>query len=407
MVLEPRCSDSYTEESRLVRANRHTQNTILKMKKKILYVDNRSQYFVSHRLPLAIAIRDHLADVHVTTLSRREEDVEVIASNGMLFHKLPHNSNGRSVVKPLLLGFELATLFKKLKPDLVHIFTLKAMCVGGLAFLGVDKSAVLMTVTGLGYAFTSRTIKARLLGTAVSTVMPSLFKRVGDDFIFQNQDDLTVFHEQFCIARERLHLIRGSGVDIRNYPMLAEKPGIPTVILVSRMLRDKGVIEFVEAARSLKLEGVQARFILVGDPDPENPAGIPASQLKEWHDTGVIEWRAYCHDMLSLFSEAHIVCLPSYREGIPKVLMEAAACGKPIVTTDAPGCREVVRHQETGLLVPPRDRRALAAALRILIRDPELRLSMGRNGRSLAEDEFSLERVIKENFKLYERILEN
>jgi glycosyltransferase involved in cell wall biosynthesis len=377
------------------------------VKKKILYVDNRSQYFVTHRLPLAMAVRDRLAEVHVTTLSRREEDLELIASKGLVFHKLPHNSNGRSVVKPLLLGFELATLFKRLKPDLVHIFTLKAMCVGGLAFLGVDKSAVLMTVTGLGYAFTSRTIKARLLGTAVSAIMPPLFKRAGDDFIFQNQDDLTVFHDQFRIARERLHLIRGSGVDIRNYPVLAEKPTVPTIILVSRMLRDKGVTEFVEAARSLKLEGIQARFLLVGDPDAENPAGIPASELLEWHDSGVVEWQRYCSDIRTLFSDAHIVCLPSYREGIPKVLMEAAACGRPIVTTDAPGCREVVRHQENGLLVPPRDGHALASALRTLIRDSELRLSMGRNGRSLAENEFSLERVIKENFKLYERILDN
>jgi glycosyltransferase involved in cell wall biosynthesis len=165
-------------------------------------------------------------------------------------------------------------------------------------------------------------------------------------------------------------------------------------------------MEFVEAAKALKLEGVQARFILVGDTDPENPAAIPASQLKEWHDSGVIEWRGYCRDMLSLFGEAHIVCLPSYREGIPKVLIEAAACGRPIVTTDAPGCREVVRHQENGLLVPPREPRALAAALRVLIGNPELRASMGRNGRVFAESEFSTERVIKENFKLYERILD-
>jgi len=377
------------------------------MKKKILYVDNRSQYFVSHRLPLAVAVRDQLADVHVTTLSRREEDINVIASNGMSFHKLAHNSNDRSVVRPLMLGFELAKLFKELRPDLIHFFTLKAMCVGGFAFVLAKKSNVLMTVTGLGYAFTSRSFKARLLGTAVSTIMPSLLKRAGDDFIFQNQDDLAVFRDQFRFARERLYLIRGSGVDTSRYTILAEKLGIPTVILVSRMLRDKGIVEFVEAASSLKLEGVQARFVLVGDPDPENPAGIPASQLKEWDESGVIEWRGYCHDMLSLFSEAHIVCLPSYREGLPKVLIEAAACGRPIVTTDAPGCREVVRHQENGLLVPPRDPHALAAALRVLITNPELRASMGRNGRSLAESEFSMERVIKENFKLYERILDN
>ena len=373
--------------------------------KKILYVDNRSQYFVSHRLPLALAVRDQLAEVHVTTLSRRDEDLKTITSNGITFHRLSYNSNDRSVVKPLMLGFDLARLFKELRPDLIHVFTLKAMCVGGVAFLMADKSAVLMTVTGLGYAFTSRTLKARLLGKAVSTIMPPLLKRAGDEFVFQNQDDLAVFHDQFRIDRERLSLIRGSGVNTDEYTMLSEKTGIPIVLLVARMLRDKGVVEFVEAARTLKLEGVQARFVLVGDPDPENPAGIPGSQLKEWHESGVIEWRGYCHDMLTLFSEAHIVCLPSYREGAPKVLIEAASCGKPIVTTDVSGCREVVRHNHNGLLVPPRDSRALADALRTLIRDPQLRISMGRKGRAFAESELSLEKVINENFKLYEKLL--
>ncbi len=375
------------------------------MKKKILFVDNRSQYFVAHRLPLAVAVRDRLAEVHVTALSRREEDIDAISSQGMMFHKLSRNSTDRSVVKPLMFGFDLAKLFEKLKPDLIHIYTLKAMCVGGLAFLRPSKSAVLMTVTGLGYAFTSQSLKARLLGKAVSTIMPRLLKRAGDDFIFQNQDDLAFFNEEFRIARERLNLIVGCGVDVRKYRMLAESPGIPTVILASRMLRDKGVVEFVEAAKSLRQEGVRAHFVLVGDPDPENPAGIPAAQLKEWHESGVVEWRGYCQDMVGLFSEAHIVCLPSYREGAPQVLIEAASCGKPVVTTDVSGCREVVRHGDTGLLVPPRDSRALADALRTLIRDPELRISMGRKARAFAESEFSLEKVINENFKLYERLL--
>jgi glycosyltransferase involved in cell wall biosynthesis len=377
------------------------------MKKKILFVDNRSQYFVAHRLPLAVAVRDHLAEVHVTALSRREEDIDVISSQSMVFHKLPHNSTNRSVVRPLMLGFELAQLFDRLKPDLIHIYTLKAMCVGGFAFLRANKSAVLMTVTGLGYAFTSQSLKARLLGKAVSTIMPRLLKRAGDDFIFQNQDDLAFFNEQFRIPRERLNLIVGCGVDVRKYTMLPENPGIPIIILPSRMLRDKGVVEFVEAARTLKLEGVQARFVLVGDLDPENPSGIPASQLKEWHESGVVEWRKYCQDMVGLFSEAHIVCLPSYREGAPQVLIEAASCGKPVVTTDVSGCREVVRHNQNGLLVPPRDSRALADALSILIRDPESRISMGHKGRAFAESELSLEKIVNENFKLYEKLLAN
>jgi glycosyltransferase involved in cell wall biosynthesis len=279
------------------------------------------------------------------------------------------------------------------------------MCVAGFALPLVEKSAVVMTVTGLGYAFTSQTLKARLLGKAVSTIMPPLLKRAGDEFVFQNQDDLAVFHGQFRLDPARLSLIRGSGVDTREYAMLSETSGIPIVLLVGRMLRDKGVVEFVEAARTLKLDGVQARFVLVGDPDPENPAGIRMEQLKAWHESGVVEWRSYCRDMLTLFSEAHIVCLPSYREGAPRVLIEAASCGKPVVTTDVSGCREVVRHKHNGLLVPPKDSRALADALRTLIKDSQLRTTMGKNGRAFAERELSLEKVISDNLRLYAKLL--
>jgi len=377
------------------------------MRKKILFVDNRSQYFVSHRLALAAAVRERLAEVHVTTLSRRDQDIEKIAASGMAFHRLSRNSNNRSVVKPLSLALELGRLFDELHPDLVHIFTLKAMCVSGFSLLRVHPKAVLMTVTGLGYAFTSRSLKARLLGASVAAIIPPLLRRAGDEFVFQNQDDLAIFNRRFGIEAERLFLIRGSGVDVGKYRAADERTGTPAVALVARMLRDKGVVEFVEAARQLKQEGLEARFILAGDPDPENPAGIAPEQLRQWHESGVVEWRGYCHDMPGLFAEAHIICLPSYREGAPRVLIEAASCGKPIVATDVSGCRELVRHGETGLLVPARDSGALAEALRALIQNRELRISMGRKGRAFAERELSLDRVIGENFKLYEKHLGN
>ncbi len=377
------------------------------MRKRILFVDNRSRYFVSHRLALAAAVRDRLGEVHVTTLSRRDQDIEKIAASGMVFHRLSRNSNNRSVIKPLSLALELGRLFDELGPDLIHIFTLKAMCVSGVSLLRAHPRAVLMTVTGLGYAFTSRSLKARFLGASVAAIIPPLLKRAGDEFVFQNQDDLAIFHRRFGIESERLFLIRGSGVDLGKYQTADERAGTPTVALVARMLRDKGVVEFVEAARRLKQEGVAARFVLAGEPDPENPAGIPPAQLQQWHESGVIEWRGYCHDMPALFAESHIICLPSYREGAPRVLIEAASCGKPIVATDVSGCRELVRHGETGLLVPARDSDALAGALRVLIQNRELRIAMGRNGRAFAERELSLDQVIRENFKLYEKHLSN
>jgi glycosyltransferase involved in cell wall biosynthesis len=375
------------------------------MKKKILYVDNRSQYFVANRLPLAKAARDRLAEVHVTTLSRREQDVEIIVSNGLSFHKLRCNATTGSIVKPVFMALELARLFKKLAPDFIHFFTLKAMCVGSMAFLLTRRTTAVMTVTGLGYTFTSHSLKALFLRAVLGTILAPMLKRSGEYFVFQNPDDLSFFHDHLRFPCERSYLIKGSGVDISRYMILPDEKGVPTIMLASRMLRDKGIFEFVESARQLKLKGVQVRFLLVGDIDLENPAGIPRSQLMEWHDSGIIEWRGYCPDMLPLFSEAHIVCLPSYGEGVPKVLIEGAACGRPLVTTNVPGCREVVRHEENGLLVPPADSQALSGALLRLIRDAKLRESMGRRGRVLVENEFSLEKVIDETFKIYERIL--
>jgi glycosyltransferase involved in cell wall biosynthesis len=201
-------------------------------------------------------------------------------------------------------------------------------------------------------------------------------------------------------------LIRGSGVDMNIFTPRPEPEGVPVVILAARMLWAKGIGEFVDAARLLREQKVEARFVLVGESDPGNPSAVPVWQLEQWHDSGVVEWWGACSDMPRVFAEAHVVCLPSYYpEGVPKVLIEAAACGRPIVTTDVPGCREVVRHEENGLLVPTRDPVALAAALRRLIMSPALRDFLGRRGREIAVAEFGLERVIAETLAVYGDLL--
>jgi len=179
------------------------------------------------------------------------------------------------------------------------------------------------------------------------------------------------------------------------------------VVLASRMLWDKGVEEFVNAAGSLQKKGVKAKFVLVGDADSGNPTAVPEAQLQIWNSSGIVEWWGQHNDMPAVFARAHIVCLPSYREGLPKVLIEAAASGRAIVTTDVPGCREIVRHGENGLLVPVRDSKALADALRILIEDPALRAKMGDRGRKIAVAEFSKEQVIKETLSVYHELLKD
>jgi glycosyltransferase involved in cell wall biosynthesis len=222
--------------------------------------------------------------------------------------------------------------------------------------------------------------------------------------IVQNPDDSTLLQTS-GLPSSRLRLIRGAGIDTQVFQPAAEPVGAVRVMLVSRMLWDKGVAEFVAAARLLTERGVSARFVLVGEPDRDNPAAVPEADLRAWHGQHGVEWWGRREDMVEVLHAAHIACLPSYREGLPKTLLEAAACGLPIVTTDAPGCREVVRDGDNGLLVPVRAASALADALRKLIENAPLRSEMGRRSRERAVAEFSREQVIAETLAVYQEVI--
>jgi glycosyltransferase involved in cell wall biosynthesis len=223
---------------------------------------------------------------------------------------------------------------------------------------------------------------------------------------FQNPDDLAVFIDKGIVSKEKTVLIKGSGVDTSIFKTTPEVEGLPVVVLASRMLWAKGIQEFVDAVRILSDSGVKARFALVGKSDPANPSAIPTDQLQSWNEGGVVEWWGHKSDMPGVFGQSHIVCLPSsYGEGVPKVLIEAAACGRAIVTTNTPGCREIVRHGENGLLIPVRDSKALADALRTLIENPDMRARMGARGREIAVAEFSEEKVIEQTLFVYGELL--
>jgi len=232
-----------------------------------------------------------------------------------------------------------------------------------------------------------------------------LLSRNNGCVILQNPDDRRMLTDSGLLKNDQVVLIKGSGVDMKKFSPSSENKGIVTVAMASRMLWDKGVREFVNAAEALRAEGINARFVLVGDTDPENPSAIKSHVLEQWQRSGVIEWWGRRDDMPAVFRMAHIVCLPSYREGLPKVLIEAAASGRPIVAADAPGCREIVRDGKNGFLVPARDSLALARALKRLIEDGQLRKKMGENGRVLAVTDFSSDKVIKDTLDLYREVL--
>ncbi|MFZ5468998.1 MAG: glycosyltransferase family 4 protein [Myxococcota bacterium] len=366
---------------------------------RILFVVNNPDFFLSHRLPIALAARDAGCEVHVATPAVPSS--ERIRSHGFTFHPFELSRKGASPLAELRSFAQLAWLFRRLRPDLVHLVTIKPVLYGSIAARLLSVPRVVAAVSGLGYIFIAQGARATLRRKLVELGYRFAFAHPKLSVIFQNPDDRDELVGRGLVEAEDSVLIRGSGVNIAQFVPTPEPKGTPTVVLASRLLLDKGVREFVEAARSLRSRGLEARFVLVGAVDAGNPASLSEDDVRSWVAEGTVEWWGHREDMPEVFAQAHIVCLPSYREGLPKVLLEAAACGRAIVTTDVPGCREVVQHEENGLLVPARDSVALADALRTLVADSERRRLFGQRSRRRAETEFSLEHVIRETLRLY------
>lgn len=373
------------------------------MSMRVLYVVNDASFFLSHRLPLALATQGEGFDVHVAT--PQSDDVEKLLAAGLTFHPIPLTRRGSILREEVASVIALYRLYRKVKPDLVHLVTIKPVLYGGIAARLAGVPAVVSALTGLGYVFIAQGLKASVMRLFVKGAYRFALGHTNGRVIFQNPDDRSSFLKSRLIDARQTVLIKGSGVDMTQFSPTSEPPGPPLVVFAARMLWDKGVGEFVEAAKYLCELGINARFALVGDTDSGNPAAVPNSQLEIWKKSGVVEWWGQHTNMPMVFAQSHVVCLPSYREGLPKVLIEAAASGLPIVTTDVPGCREIVRHDENGLLIPVRDVAALAEALRRLIEDAVLRRRMGARGREIAIAEFSVERVVSETLDVYRQLL--
>jgi glycosyltransferase involved in cell wall biosynthesis len=370
---------------------------------KLLFFVTEDWYFYSHRLPLAIAAKN--AGYDVVVVARVNQHGELIRAHGLKLINISISRRSRNPFKELLVVFRLFNIYRTEKPDIVHHVALKPVLYGSVAARLAGVGSVINALAGLGFLFVSKQRKAFFLRPIVEWAFRVLLNRANVRVILQNPDDMSLLINREILKPEQAVLIRGSGVDIEHFNVTEESNEIPLVVLASRMLWDKGVGVFVEAAKELKQQGVEARFCLVGEGDPDNPNSIPDSQIETWQSEKVIEWWGRRNDMPSVFAKSHIVCLPSaYGEGVPKVLIEAAACGKPIVTTDAPGCREIVRHQVNGLLVSINNKKALAAALLILINDKKLRISMGQSGREIVEKEFAIDIVVSQTLDLYKKV---
>lgn len=371
---------------------------------KIIFVVNEATFFLSHRLPLA---REAQRLGYAVIVACGEGTGESkLAEAGLEYRVLPLSRSGFNPIEEFATWRALLALYRQERPDLVHHITIKPVLYGTSAARWQAVRAVVNAVPGMGFVFTRRGVLAAARRAFVNLLYRLSLSHPNMRVIFQNSEDLRGFVDSGIVKRSRTALIRGSGVDLERFRAVPEPEGPVTFLLVARMLRHKGVQEFVGAARIVRQRHPQWRFVLAGDVDPGNPASLTREQLSYWHELGTVEWLGQREDVAELMSLAHVVCLPSYyREGVPKTLLEASACARPMITCDIAGCREVVRDGVTGLLVAPRDPLPIAAAAERLGADPELRRRMGKAALERARALFSVDDVVRDTFLVYQALL--
>lgn len=376
---------------------------------RIAYVINHVAFFASHRLPLALGARQSGFEVRLFTGQAGSPSMEPLAERDIARAEIPHQRVAfRSAsVNPLLEVWgliQLVRMLRRYRPDLVHCASPKGVLYGGLAARICGAEGLVLAISGMGYAFTGTGQKS-LARAAVRLVYLTLsrfvFRHPNLKVIVQNKDDQSALLNSGLVTESNLALIPGSGVQLADFSGCSSRDKELIVLLPARMLRDKGVEEFVNAARQIKSSAPHWRFILAGAADYQNPSAVSADQLRDWQREGIIEWLDHVENMVPLYSKAAIVCLPSYREGMPKVLLEAAAAACAVVTTDVPGCREAVLPGVTGDLVPVRDTKALADAINKLIENQNTREAYGSAGQQLAKTKFSLDTVVAQTLSIY------
>lgn len=326
---------------------------------------------------------------------------EIIEAQGIRVVPLPWQRSGSSWTQELGALWALWRIYRRERPDVVHHVALKPIVYGSMARWFAPVGLTVNAIAGLGFAFIGSTVRARVVQRALKLALRCLLRGRRSRVVVQNADDATVV-QTLGVPKTRVRIIRGAGVDPVRFSVSDEPPGDVVVTAVSRLLWDKGIGELVEASRLLRERGCAVVVRLVGAAGDDNPASIPHRTVEGWVRDGLVEWTGHRDDIPAVWREAHIAVLPSYREGLPKALLEAAACGRPIVATDVPGCKEIAQRDENALLVPPRDAVSLADAIETLVNDPAMRARFGKASRRLVESNFTEATIAAQTLALYE-----
>ena len=371
--------------------------------KKILFIVNLDSFFLSHRIDIAIRAQKNGYEVHLATVFTKHK--KKLKKYGFKLYSINISRAGQGILENIKSLTQIHSLLTIIRPDLVHAIGIKPIILGGIACRIRKVSCVVFSITGLGYIFLSEGFLPFLRRLFIIFLLKLCFNQKRSAVIFQNKDDLRLLVKATNLNIKKTVLIKGSGICLQRYkfrPIITRKQ-IPIILFASRLLIDKGIYEFVEAAKIVKSK-IPAKFIVAGTLDYENPSGINISIIKHWMQKDLINYIGYKKDIRNTIYQSYIVVLPSYGEGFPKILIEAAACGKPIVTTDVPGCRDSIIPGKTGLLVNKKNAIELAAAILHLIDNKKKYLGMCKNARKFAENSFDIREVVIKHLHLYRKI---
>ena len=371
------------------------------MSKKILFIVNVDWFFISHRLPLAIEALTKGYEVHIVSgISDKKEYLENL---GLKVHPLNISRSGTGIKGELKAFVEIYKILKKIAPDIAHFVTIKPVLYGGIASRFLGDFRKVFAISGLGFVFVAQTLKAKIVRTIVKAMYKIALGEKNSHVIVQNPEDKKVILSFNVTDNKDITLIKGSGVDLEQYSYKISENNIPKIVMASRLLKEKGVFEFAQAAKILENKNLKVEFELYGEIDEGNPNSLTKADLEKISKIANFEIKGFSSDIKSVFQKSDIVVLPSYYgEGLPKVLIEAAACGRAIITTDMPGCKDTIIENQTGLFCKAKDAESLAFQIEKLILDKDLRNSMGKAGRELAEKEFDIKKVVEKHFDIYE-----
>jgi glycosyltransferase involved in cell wall biosynthesis len=373
------------------------------MKKKLLLMTNVDSFFISHRLEIGLEALKKGYEVHVSCLLTKNNR-NFLKKKGFFVHNVNFHRSSLNIFSFFKNLLEIFFLFNNVKPNIVHLISIKPVILGGIVCKILKVPSVVFSITGLGSLYLSKSFLFRIYKLVINQIYKFVFTHKNIKIIFQNTSDLYFFKKKIKLDIKKTILIRGSGVSLKKYYSKKIPVGRPIVLMASRFLKDKGIFEFLNSAKILKEKKIDAEFVLVGSKDQANPSRVSLATINEWEKKKIISNWGFQKNMNYILSKATIVVLPSYREGFPKVLMEAAACGRPVVTTNVAGCRDAVKHNITGMLVPVRNSRALANTIIYLLKNKVKLTQMGKKALLYAKKNFDIKNIVKKNLEIYSEL---